>query len=168
MTTHFLPKVTASFTVEQAVRKKPKNIIDSSFIVVYIIIIAYNNIMSTENKDVGLNLDLNDLTDHESTRLEFIDTITEKLKTVYDPELPIDIYQLGLIYDVKVTEAGHCFVLHTLTSAFCPAADKIPKDIQMAIESIPGIKKCHTRITMTPPWTQESIDPTVRSLLFGY
>ena len=63
--------------------------------------------MSTENKDVGLNLDLNDVTDHESTRLEFIDTITEKLKTVYDPELPIDIYQLGLIYDVKVTEAGH-------------------------------------------------------------
>ena len=53
--------------------------------------------MSTENKDVGLNLDLNDVTDHESTRLEFIDTITEKLKTVYDPELPIDIYQLGLI-----------------------------------------------------------------------
>ena len=124
--------------------------------------------MSTENKDVGLNLDLNDVTDHESTRLEFIDTITEKLKTVYDPELPIDIYQLGLIYDVKVTEAGHCFVLHTLTSAFCPAADKIPKDLQMAIESIPGIKKCHTRITMTPPWTQESSDPTVRSLPFGY
>mgnify|MGYP002012535548 FL=1 len=124
--------------------------------------------MSTENKDVGLNLDLNDVTDHESTRLEFVDAITEKLKTVYDPELPIDIYQLGLIYDVKVTEEGHCFVLHTLTSAFCPAADKIPKDIQMAIESIPGIKKCHTRITMTPPWTQESIDPTVRSLLFGY
>ena len=94
--------------------------------------------------------------------------IKDKLKTVYDPELPIDIYQLGLVYDIKVTEAGHCFVLHTLTSAFCPAADIIPKDIQLAVESIPGIKKCHTRITMTPPWTQESIDPQVRELLFGF
>ena len=94
--------------------------------------------------------------------------VIDALKTVYDPELPVDVYQLGLIYDIKVTEEGHCFVLHTLTSAFCPAADKIPKDIQMAIESIPGIKKCHTRITMVPPWTQESIEPSVRQLLFGY
>ena len=91
-----------------------------------------------------------------------------KLKEVMEDTSSLDSSRANRIYDVKVTEAGHCFVLHTLTSAFCPAADKIPKDIQMAIESIPGIKKCHTRITMTPPWTQESIDPTVRSLLFGY
>ena len=123
--------------------------------------------MSSTKDTAGLNLNLNDIEDHESTRLEYIEAIKDKLKTVYDPELPIDIYQLGLVYDIKVTEAGHCFVLHTLTSAFCPAADIIPKDIQLAVESIPGIKKCHTRITMTPPWTQESIDPQVRELLFG-
>jgi metal-sulfur cluster biosynthetic enzyme len=124
--------------------------------------------MSSTKDTAGLNLNLNDIEDHESTRLEYIEAIKDKLKTVYDPELPIDIYQLGLVYDIKVTEAGHCFVLHTLTSAFCPAADIIPKDIQLAVESIPGIKKCHTRITMTPPWTQESIDPQVRELLFGF
>jgi metal-sulfur cluster biosynthetic enzyme len=136
---------------------------------VFTIIIAYNNFMSIDTeKNVGLELTLNDVEDHEATRLEYIEAIKEKLKTVYDPELPIDIYQLGLIYDIRVTEAVHCFVLHTLTSAFCPAADQIPRDIQMAVESIPGIKKCHTRITMTPPWTQESIDPAVRELLFGY
>ena len=94
--------------------------------------------------------------------------IIEAIKTVYDPEISVDIYNLGLIYDVKVTENGWVQVLMSLTSAFCPAADQIPKDIQMAIESIPGIKKCHTRITMTPPWTQESIDPMARQLLFGY
>jgi len=124
--------------------------------------------MSSTKDTAGLNLNLHDIEDHESTRLEYIEAIKDKLKTVYDPELPIDIYQLGLVYDIKVTEAGHCFVLHTLTSAFCPAADIIPKDIQLAVESIPGIKKCHTRITMTPPWTQESIDPQVRELLFGF
>ena len=124
--------------------------------------------MSTENKDVGILKTLDDVQDHESTRLEYIEAIKEKLQTVYDPELPIDIYKLGLVYDIKVTEEGHCFVLHTLTSAFCPAADIIPKDIQLAVESIPGIKKCHTRITMTPPWTQDSIDPEQRQLLFGY
>jgi len=124
--------------------------------------------MSSTKDTAGLNLNLNDIKDHETTRLEYIEAIKDKLKTVFDPELPIDIYQLGLIYDIKVTEAGHCFVLHTLTSAFCPAADQIPKDISMAVESIPGIKKCHTRTTMTPPWTQDSIDPQVRELLFGY
>ena len=124
--------------------------------------------MSSTKDTAGLNLNLNDIEDHESTRLEYIEAIKDKLKTVYDPELPIDIYQLGLVYDIKVTEAGHCFVLHTLTSAFCPAADIIPKDIQLAVERIPGIKKCHTRITMTPPWTQESIDPQGSELLFGF
>jgi metal-sulfur cluster biosynthetic enzyme len=144
------------------------NSIKIFFIVVFTVIVAYNNLMSTEKENVGLELTLNDVMDHEPTRLEYIEAIKEKLKTVYDPELPIDIYQLGLIYDIRVTEAGHCFILHTLTSAFCPAADQIPRDIQMAVESIPGIKKCHTRITMTPAWTQESIDPAVRELLFGF
>ena len=123
---------------------------------------------SNTNENVGLLKTLEDIEDHEPTRLEYIEAIKDKLKTVFDPELPIDVYQLGLIYDIKVTEIGHCFVLHTLTSAFCPAADQIPKDISMAVESIPGIKKCHTRITMTPPWTQESENPEVRQLLFGY
>ncbi len=124
--------------------------------------------MSTEKENIGILKTLDDVVDHEDTRLQFIEAIKEKLKTVYDPELPIDIYNLGLIYDIKVTEEGHCFILHTLTSAFCPAADKIPMDIKLAIESIPGIKKTHCRITMTPPWTKESIDPEARQLLFGY
>ena len=127
--------------------------------------------MSTEEPkktSAGLNLNLDDVQDHEETRLQYIEAVKEKLKTVYDPELPIDIYQLGLIYDVKITELGHCFILHTLTSAFCPAADQIPKDIQMTVESVPGIKKCHTRITRTPPWTQDTIGPMARQLLFGY
>ena len=90
--------------------------------------------MATDEKpEAGLLKTLDDIEDHEDTRLEYIETIKDKLKTVFDPELPIDIYQLGL-----------------------------------AVESIPGIKKCHTRITMTPPWTQESIDPQVRELLFGF
>ena len=63
--------------------------------------------MSSTKDTAGLNLNLNDIEDHETTRLEYIEAIKDKLKTVFDPELPIDIYQLGLIYDIKVTEAGH-------------------------------------------------------------
>ena len=66
--------------------------------------------MSTENKEVGILKTLDDVQDHEATRLEYIEAIKEKLQTVYDPELPIDIYKLGLVYDIKVTEEGHCFV----------------------------------------------------------
>jgi len=125
--------------------------------------------MSTDQKqEAGLDLTLDDVQDHQPTRETYIEGIEGKLKTVFDPELPIDIYTLGLIYAIKVTEAGDCFVLHTLTSAFCPAAVQIPLDIRTAVESVDGIKKCHTRITMTPPWTHETLDPQVRELLFGY
>ena len=118
--------------------------------------------------DPQLETDLKDIQEHPPTQEELMPSIVEKLKECYDPEISVDIYNLGLIYDVKVTEDKTVHVLMSLTSAFCPAADQIPRDIQMAVESIPGIKKCHTRITMTPPWTQESIDPAVRELLFGY
>ena len=69
--------------------------------------------MSTEKENIGILKTLDDVVDHEDTRLQFIEAIKEKLKTVYDPELPIDIYNLGLIYDIKVTEEGHCFILHS-------------------------------------------------------
>ena len=61
--------------------------------------------------DAQLNATLEDITDHQETRLEYINHITEKLKTCYDPEISTDIYTLGLIYDVKVTEARYVFVL---------------------------------------------------------
>ena len=114
--------------------------------------------------DPQLECDLKDIKDDETTRLEFIKHITEKLKTVYDPEISIDIYNLGLIYDIKVTKTQHVFVLMSLTSAFCPAADTIPIDVQQKIESIPGLK-CKVKITMQPQWDRHMINPEMRDLM---
>ncbi len=114
--------------------------------------------------DPQLECDLKDIQDDETTRLEFIELITEKLKTVFDPEISIDIYNLGLIYDIKVTKTQHVFVLMSLTSAFCPAADTIPVDVQQKVESIPGLK-CKVRITMQPQWDRHMINPEMRDLM---
>jgi len=122
--------------------------------------------MNDITKDVSQTLA--DVIDHETTRLQYIQSIKDKLRTVYDPELPINIYDLGLIYDIKVTEQLECYILHTLTSAFCPAADVIPVDIQRAVESVSGIKKCYVRITMFPQWSPESLDPEIRQLILGW
>lgn len=122
--------------------------------------------MNDITKDVSLTLA--DVVDHEATRLLYIQKIVERLRTVFDPELPINIYDLGLIYDIKVTEQSECYVLHTLTSAFCPAADIIPKDIQNAVQSVEGITKCHVRITMFPQWSAQSLDPEIRQLILGW
>jgi metal-sulfur cluster biosynthetic enzyme len=91
-------------------------------------------------------------------------SIVEKLKECYDPEISVDIYNLGLIYDVKVTEDKTVHVLMSLTSAFCPAADIIPKDVMDKVESIPGLK-CKVKITMQPQWGRDMINPEVRDLM---
>ena len=114
--------------------------------------------------DPQLECDLKDIQDDQTTRLEFIELITEKLKTVFDPEISIDIYNLGLIYDIKVTKTQHVFVLMSLTSAFCPAADTIPIDVQQKVESIPGLK-CKVKITMQPQWDRHMINPDMRDLM---
>jgi len=122
--------------------------------------------MNDITKDVSQTLA--DVIDHEETRLLYIQTIKDKLRTVFDPELPINIYDLGLIYDIKVTQQSECYILHTLTSAFCPAADVIPVDIQRAVQSVPGISKCHVRITMFPQWSPQSLEPEIRQLILGW
>ena len=114
--------------------------------------------------DPQLQADLSDIKEHPPTQQEYMPKIVEKLKEVYDPEISIDIYNLGLIYDVKVTEAGYVHVLMSLTSAFCPAADMIPKDVQQKVESIPNLK-CKVKITMQPQWGRDMINPEVRDLM---
>ena len=120
--------------------------------------------MHSPSVDPKVHSTLDDIKDDAETKQEYIEKIKEQLKTVYDPEISVDLYTLGLIYDVKVTSARYVFVLMSLTSAFCPAADSMPKEIQQKIESIPGLK-CKVRITMVPQWTREMIEPSMRSLM---
>ena len=114
--------------------------------------------------DPQLQTDLKDIKEHPPTQQEYMPKIVEKLKECYDPEISVDIYNLGLIYDVKVTEEGWVHVLMSLTSAFCPAADMIPRDVQQKIESIPNLK-CKGKITMQPQWGRDMINPEIRDLM---
>jgi metal-sulfur cluster biosynthetic enzyme len=114
--------------------------------------------------DPHLECDLKEIKEHPPTQEELMPSIVEKLKECYDPEISVDRYNLGLIYDVKVTEDRTVHVLMSLTSAFCPAADIIPKDVMDNVESIPGLK-CKVKITMQPQWGRDMINPEVRDLM---
>jgi FeS assembly SUF system protein len=81
--------------------------------------------------------------------------VVAKLKTVYDPEIPVDIYELGLIYDITVDEEGNVKILMTLTSPNCPAAEEIPNDIQNKVKSLEQVKDLNVQITFDPPWDKD-------------
>lgn len=83
------------------------------------------------------------------------DKIVEKLKTIYDPEIPVDIYELGLIYDAQVSTDGQAKILMTLTSPNCPVAESLPMEVEEKVQTIDGIEKAAVEITFEPPWTQD-------------
>ena len=77
------------------------------------------------------------------------------LKTVYDPEIPVDIYELGLIYDVMINEDNDVKILMTLTSPNCPVAETLPMEVEEKIKSIDEVKSCEVEITFDPPWSKD-------------
>jgi FeS assembly SUF system protein len=83
------------------------------------------------------------------------DKIVRVLKTIYDPEIPVDIYELGLIYDVFVNEDYDVKILMTLTTPNCPVAETLPLEVEEKVKSINEVKDAEVAITFDPPWTQE-------------
>jgi FeS assembly SUF system protein len=83
------------------------------------------------------------------------DKIVAMLKTIFDPEIPVDIYELGLIYEVNISKDGHVDVDMTLTSPNCPVAESLPKDVKEKIESIDGVTSAEVRIVFDPPWDKD-------------
>jgi FeS assembly SUF system protein len=77
------------------------------------------------------------------------------LKTIYDPEIPVDIYELGLIYDVFVNEDYDVKILMTLTTPNCPVAETLPLEVEEKIKSLNAVKSAEVEITFDPPWTHE-------------
>lgn len=86
---------------------------------------------------------------------ELGEKIVRVLKTIYDPEIPVDIYELGLIYDVLVNEDSEVKILMTLTSPNCPVAESLPMEVEEKVKSINEIKDAEVEITFDPPWTQD-------------
>ncbi|QBA65470.1 DUF59 domain-containing protein [Muriicola soli] len=86
---------------------------------------------------------------------ELGEKIVRILKTIYDPEIPVDIYELGLIYDVFVNEDNEVKILMTLTSPNCPVAETLPVEVEEKVKSLDIIKDAEVEITFDPPWSQE-------------
>ena len=91
--------------------------------------------------------------------------VLEQLKTVYDPEIPIDIVELGLIYEISFTEVPHgkhCEILMTLTSAWCPEAQSIPIWVRDAVLNVKEVIGCEVEVTFEPPWDQNCMSESAR------
>lgn len=89
------------------------------------------------------------------TKFEIEEKIVDMLKTVYDPEIPVNIYDLGLIYKIDVTEGGVANIDMTLTAPNCPAADFIMEDVRIKIESIEGISEANINLVFEPEWDKD-------------
>ena len=85
------------------------------------------------------------------------DKIVGVLKSIFDPEIPVDIYELGLIYDVFVNEDSEVKILMTLTTPNCPVAETLPKEVEEKAKSLDEVKDAEVEITFDPPWSQDLI-----------
>ena len=88
--------------------------------------------------------------------------VVTALKAVYDPEIPVDVYELGLIYEIDVDEEGFVDVLMTLTSPACPVAGQMPILVKAAVEQVSGVEAAEVELTWEPPWTQDRMSERAR------
>jgi FeS assembly SUF system protein len=91
----------------------------------------------------------------KNEELQLKEEIIRAIKTVHDPEIPVDVYELGLIYDIQIRPINNVHILITLTSPACPAAESIPKDIKDKVEMIKEINDVEVEITFDPPYTTD-------------
>lgn len=103
---------------------------------------------------------ITDMTQQEKTRIE--EHIVDVLKTVYDPEIPVNIYDLGLIYKVDVRDDGDVDIDMTLTAPSCPAADFILEDVRQKVDSVEGVKSANVNLVFEPTWDQSMMTEEAR------
>jgi FeS assembly SUF system protein len=88
--------------------------------------------------------------------------VIEVLRTVYDPEIPVNIYDLGLIYRVDATPEGKVHIRMTLTSPMCPVAGSLPGDVKARVEGVDGVTEAAVEVVWDPPWTMEQLSEAAR------
>jgi FeS assembly SUF system protein len=97
--------------------------------------------------------------------LELKPYVVEALGTVFDPEIPVNIYELGLIYDIVIDAQGVVHVTMTLTSPMCPSAQQLPVDVANSIRTIPGVADVDVQIVWEPPWAMDKMSDVARLTL---
>ncbi|HEY8512208.1 MAG TPA: SUF system Fe-S cluster assembly protein [Cyclobacteriaceae bacterium] len=90
------------------------------------------------------------------------DKVIAALKTVYDPEIPVDIYELGLIYEISVYPVNNVYVLMTLTSPSCPSAEVIPGEVEQKLRAIEGVNDVKVELTFDPPYSQDMMSEAAK------
>ncbi len=88
--------------------------------------------------------------------------VIEQLKTIYDPELPVNIYDLGLIYKLEISTDADVRILMTLTAPNCPVADSLPEEVMEKLRAIPGVKSVEVNLTFDPVWSQDNLSEEAR------
>jgi FeS assembly SUF system protein len=111
--------------------------------------------MTEENKDIEEALT-------NATVPNLKEKVLGAIKSVYDPEIPVDIYELGLIYEISVYPVNNVYVLMTLTSPSCPSAESIPGEVEQKIKDIEGVNDVKVEITFDPPYSQDMMSEAAK------
>ena len=98
----------------------------------------------------------------ETSGVDLKERIIQAVKTVYDPEIPVDVYELGLIYEINIYPVNNVYVLMTLTSPSCPSAEVIPGEVEQVIKGIEGVNDVKVEITFDPPYSQDMMSEAAK------
>jgi FeS assembly SUF system protein len=97
-----------------------------------------------------------------TTEVNLRDKVLAAIKTVYDPEIPVDVYELGLIYEINILPVNNIFISMTLTSPSCPSAEAIPSEVEQKIRAIEGINDVQVEVTFDPPYSQDMMSEAAK------
>ena len=90
------------------------------------------------------------------------DKVLNAIKSVYDPEIPVDVYELGLIYEINIYPVNNVYILMTLTSPACPSAEQIPVEVEQKVKAVEGINEVTVELTFDPPYSQDMMSEAAK------
>lgn len=96
---------------------------------------------------------------------EIHNQVVEVLKNCFDPEIPVNIYELGLVYDVKIDDEFNVEIEMTLTSPACPVAGSLPPEVEYKVKNVPGVKDCKVKVVWEPMWTMDMMSDEAKVML---
>jgi FeS assembly SUF system protein len=100
-----------------------------------------------------------------SSRGGIREQIVEVLRTIYDPEIPVDIYSLGLVYELDLDDTGRTCIRMTLTAPGCPVADYLVEEVRQKVSNVPGVTQAEVELVWEPPWNPDMMSETARLML---
>ena len=98
----------------------------------------------------------------ELNKQELEEKIIQALKTCYDPEIPVDIFELGLIYEIAIDNEANVIIKMTLTSPACPVAGSLPPEVEGKVKSIPGVRDAKVQVVWSPPWDKDMMSEVAK------